>query len=212
VFDSPANVRVLRVLVRHGGLMTTDMIIQQTFLTRMTVLAAVSRLSDAGLVVIAGGQRQRVNQFDDSGPLASAIKALFARESAHYQAMLKTIREMAQRLGAEAVWLYGSVARGLDRPGSDLDIAVVCADEERLAISDALRDQLDIPGPVEPSIAVFGRSEVRRLDRERDPLWRAIKQDAVVVMGASPEAYLAKLEKRKKQSRDPDRKRKARRQ
>lgn len=210
VFESPANVRVLRVLVRHGGLMTSNMVMDQTFLTRMTVLAAIDRLAEAGLVELAGSQRQRLSRFDETGPLAGAIKAMFVREGAHYDEMLNAVRQVCEHLGAEAVWIYGSVARGEDRPGSDIDIAVVCPDEKLLAISEALREQLEITGPVEPSIAVFDASEARRLEREQDPWWRAMKRDAIVVMGAQPDAYLVKTDKRRPSS-DPDRKRKTRR-
>jgi predicted nucleotidyltransferase len=208
IFENPAHVRVLRALTRHGGLMTTKMVMDQTNLTRMTVLAAIDRLAEMGLAGIAGSQRQRLNRFNDTTPLAAAIKGMFLQEAARYDTMIKVVREKSGRLGAEAVWIYGSVARGQDRPGSDIDIAVVCPNGKSTQIADALRGQLQRLGPGEPSVVVFDANEVQRLEHEQDPWWLAVKRDASVVLGAAPEAYLIKVGKRKTKNRDSKRKRK----
>src|SRR4051812_15805864 len=100
VFDSSANVRVLRALVRYGDLMTTNMLIDQTGLTRMSVLSAVRRLADLGLVETVGSERQRLSRFNDASSLAGSIRSLFEAEGIRYSETLSKIRETAERLGA----------------------------------------------------------------------------------------------------------------
>jgi predicted nucleotidyltransferase len=209
VFDSSANVRVLRALVRYGSLITTNMLIDQTGLTRMSVLSAVRRLADLGLVDSVGSERQRLSRFNEASSLAGPIKSLFEAEGTRFNATVSKIRETAERMGAEAVWIYGSVARGGDHPASDIDVAVVAAVEDPTEIAVALKDHISHLGTVQPSITVFNGDEIARLERERDPWWVAVKQEAVVVMGNAPDTYVAKAGKRGTRNYDASRKRKA---
>ena len=58
-------------------------------------------------------------------------------------ALLRSLSEELARLGADEVWLFGSVARGDDREDSDIDIAVRLRDpfvfEAEYDIADFLR-------------------------------------------------------------------------
>jgi predicted nucleotidyltransferase len=208
VFESPANVRVLRALVRHGGEMTTRMVMNQTGLTRVSVLAAIGRLADAGAVEVIGSERQRLNRFNQNSPLSDAVRDLFAAESARYTDAIRSIRDASERLGAAAVWIFGSVARGEDRPDSDIDIAVATPPHIDVAIEEALRDALRRLEKVRSSVVVVDPPLISRLDREQDPWWVALKRDAITVMGIAPENYLAWARRQEAKGNDTDRKRK----
>jgi len=208
VFESPANVRVLRALVRHGGEMTTSMVMDQTGLTRMSVLAAIGRLADAGVAETIGSERQRLNRFNRDRPLSDAITGLFAAESARYTDTIRSIRDASERLGAAGVWIFGSVARGEDRPDSDIDIAVAIRPHMDAAMEGALRDKIQRLENVSASVAMVDPPLISRLEREQDPWWVALKRDAITVMGIAPENYLAWARRREAKSDGADRKRK----
>ena len=208
VFESPANVRVLRVLARHGGEMTTSRMMDQTGLTRVSVLAAVRRLAEYGVVEVIGSERQRLSRFNEKSPLSNAAKDLFAAEDASYADTIRAIRDTAERSGAEAVWIFGSVARSQDRSDSDVDIAVASSPRKAAAIKEALSDRLGERGDLRFSIAAVDLQLVARLERERDPWWLALKRDAITVMGPAPENYQGRAGLREKQGDDANRKRK----
>ncbi|HVZ01861.1 MAG TPA: nucleotidyltransferase domain-containing protein [Dongiaceae bacterium] len=202
VFENPANVRVLRAAVLHGDFMTSGAIMQQAKITRMSVLSALRRLAEAGLVEAVGSARQRLYRVNRLSPFAAPLDALFQAEGARYSETMAAIRNAAERLGAEAVWIYGSVARGRDRPESDIDIAVACPKGKETKIGAVLRDRLSRLGDT-PSLTLLEAPDIARLERESDPWWRAVKRDAVTVLGPGPEQYADKL---RRKAHDPERK------
>jgi predicted nucleotidyltransferase len=208
VFESPANVRVLRAVARHGGEMTTSMVMDQTGLTRMSVLSAIGRLADYGLIQVIGRERQRLSRFNEKSPMSASVKQLFATESARYSDTISLIRKTSERLGAKAVWIFGSVARGQDRSDSDIDIAVAIEPQAGNAVGERLREKLRQLRDIKSSVVVVDTSLIARLEREQDPWWVAIKRDAVTVMGLAPEKYLGLARQRETQSSDANRKRK----
>jgi predicted nucleotidyltransferase len=208
VLDSPANVRVLRALARHGGEMATGMLMDRTALTRVSVLAALRRLADSRLIEVIGSDRQRLSRFNDKDPLAAAVKYLFAAESERYARAIDQIREAAENLGAKAVWIYGSVARSQDRSDSDIDIAVAVQNTADGDIPEAIREKLRQLEIVRCSVVVVDGPLLTRLERERDPWWVALKRDAVTVMGAAPENYLGWMKRQEAKQNDANQKRK----
>lgn len=78
--------------------------------------------------------------------------ALQGRPSARVDAHREAIREIVERHHATAPRVFGSVARGDDAPGSDVDLLVDFTDEAslldevalRLALGDLLRVDVDV--------------------------------------------------------------------
>lgn len=200
VFDSPANVRVVRVLARHGGPLSASSLTDAARLTKPSVLSALRQLIDAGVVEALGSERQRLYRFREAGPLAAALDALFAAEHQLYRDLIEMLRTAAEKAGVEAAWLYGSVARGEDRAGSDIDVAIVGAFDAAGAVRDGLSDAMR-PLGADVSVIAIEASDVARLEREADPWWRDLKRDAVVVMGPAPDAYAGKAPRRRRRAR-----------
>ncbi len=188
--------------------MTTGMLITQTALTRVSVLAAIRRLADSGLVEVIGSERQRLNRLNKKNPLSTVVKNLFVAESARYTDTIGAIRGKSERLGAKAVWIFGSVARGQDRSDSDLDIAVAFQPRVDTAVEEKLREKLRQLETVKPSIFVVDTPLIVRLELEQDPWWVALKRDAVTVMGLAPEKYLNWARRQEAKDDDANRKRK----
>lgn len=195
VFDSPANVRVLRVLARHGGMLTASRVADLANLTKPSVLSALRQLIEAGTVEALGSDRQRLYRFAEDGVAGPALTALFEAERQNYRDIVETVRAAAESAGAESAWLYGSAARGEDRPSSDIDVAVVCAPDRAFNVAAMVREKLSRAWrrlDLNASVVGIDVDDIARLEREEDPWWLAVKRDAVVVMGPAPESYLGR--------------------
>ncbi len=204
VFDSPANVRVLRALARHGGLLSASTIANSAKLTKPSVLSALRQLIEAGTVEALGSDRQRLYRFAEDGAMGLALNALFGAESEGYRNVVEAVRTSAETAGAKSAWLYGSVARGEDRPGSDIDVAAVCAPDCTFNIATRMREQLSGAwrrSGLNASVVGLDVGDIERLEREEDPWWQAVKRDAVVVMGAAPEFYLGRSPRKLRRAR-----------
>src|SRR5579859_3479281 len=146
VFANPANVRILRALVRHGGELSAPLLAELSRMTKPSVLGALECLGALGYVESVGSGRQRLHRIDDRQPLLPALAALFAAEDRRFESVIESVRAAAVAAGATAGWLYGSVARGEDRPDSDLDVAIFAscdAGSAKMKMREALREAED---------------------------------------------------------------------
>lgn len=191
ILGTDAAVRLLRELARHGGMLSAPELVRRTDLAVTSVARGLEALERVGIVEALGTGRAVLYRLRTDHLLARALDALFEVEEARFQAVLDSIREAAGAAGAGivAVWLYGSVARGEDGPGSDLDLALVADSYALPALADALRDGLLAPGErlgFNPSVVALGTHDVLRLNAEHDPWWTSSVGDAVPVLGPHP--------------------------
>ncbi|MEI9983717.1 MAG: nucleotidyltransferase domain-containing protein [Aliidongia sp.] len=192
LFANPANVRVLRTLIRHGGELSAPMLADRSKLTKPSVLAALDYLAELGFVDSIGSVRQRLHRIDSRHPLVPALAALFAAEDHRFETIIEAIRAAAAQAGVVAAWLYGSVARGEDRPDSDLDIAIVTSASVKAKLRDALRG-LEDEWRVSVSLVELVADDILRLARDNDPWWVGMIKDAVPLVGPDPASLAASL-------------------
>lgn len=195
---SEAGVRVLRELALHGDALDASRVMRATHLTRQTVLSTLGQLVELRLVTPIGGSRSRSYRLDAGHPLAPALTALFAAETARADRVLDGVRRAARAMpeAVRAVWLYGSVARGDDVATSDVDVAVVVASPARLDdVVEAFRDRLrDVEAAeyVVTSVVGLADEDVRRLSRG-DPWWSAVEREAIPLVGDAPAEYARRV-------------------
>ena len=192
LLGTEANVRLLRELSRHGGQLSAPSLVARTGLAKTSVWAGLAVLEAAGAISVAGSGRARLYRLRPDGPLRAPLDALFAAEEQRFGAILAAIRDAARavRPAPLAVWLYGSVARGEDGPGSDLDVAVLGARALPQAAVDAMRDVLRAAGDAlgfTASVVGLSVADVARLAGAGDPWWVGLVRDAVVILGPRPE-------------------------
>ncbi len=192
ILGTEANVRLLRELSRHGGQLSAPSLVQRTGLAKTSVWAGLAALEQAGAVAIAGSGRARLYNIRADHPLRAALDALFEAEERRFDAILEAVRAAARGYGRRilAVWIYGSAARGEDRVGSDLDIAVVAANDAVAAVSEAMRDALRPSGDrlgFVPSVVGLAPADAARFAKQRQRWWTEIARDAIVLLGPSPD-------------------------
>ncbi|HEX2777996.1 MAG TPA: nucleotidyltransferase domain-containing protein [Gemmatimonadaceae bacterium] len=202
VLGTRALVRVLRVLVAHGGALAIGDIARRSRLTLPSVRTAIRRLLALDLATGIGAGRSMVCSLRSEHPLAPALAQLFRAEQEQAAALMRALRDAAKQLAPApwAVWLYGSVARGEDHAASDIDIALVTAAKHPGDQADALRDAVSragVTGADRVSVITMRPEDVRRAARARTPFWRNVTRDAVVLAGGAPADVLERASRRR---------------
>lgn len=201
MLGSVAHVRTLRELSRHGGELSAPSLTLRTKLSKRAVQLSLQALETMQIVEGLGSARSRLYRLQRNHPLAPAVAALFRAEEERFDAVLDAIRSAAQRGGERvlAVWLYGSVARGQDRPDSDLDVAVVADAADPSALISTFREALqdaETKLAFSASAVALGCEDVIRLAAERDGWWAEVVRDALAVVGDPPDVLLRRLMRR----------------
>jgi predicted nucleotidyltransferase len=201
-----ANVRVLRELAGHGGVLSAPALVVRSGLAQSSVRAALIDLEATKVVEAIGSGRARLFRIGKRHPLAAAIGALFRAEQRRFDAVLEAVRAGAAGSGPGviAVWLYGSVARGQDRAESDVDIAVVAEATAVPRVEETLREELrsaEEKLAFRASVLAVDVDDVVRLSSADDPWWTSTARDAMSVVGDRPDALLARLRRGRKSRR-----------
>jgi len=193
ILGTDSNVRVLRVLARHGGALSTSQIAAASGLPTRTTRVAAVNLEHQAVLKVQGTERARLFSINRGHPLAPALTQLFASESQRYESVLDSLRTAARQVGRDifGLWLYGSVARGEDTPDSDLDIAIVtpegCAEAARARFIEEIESAERAFG-YSASVIAIDLDDVARLAVENDPWWTSIRAEARALHGRPPDA------------------------
>lgn len=132
LLGSKSRARLLTIFVTHPG---QDFYAQR--LTTMTGLAESSvryelrRLERLGVLIARPEGRERYYRIDDRHPLFPELKQLVYKTSGLGEILQEAL---AGTSGVEVAFIYGSVAKGEERPTSDLDLFILgTPDREKLA-------------------------------------------------------------------------------
>lgn len=186
-FGSRAKVKVLRALATDPrGRMTEAELARAVGMSPNTVNLAVLELEGARLVDREGAARGGSVRLATRAALGRAIADLFREEAGLLARLRRSVRPL---VGSRATCvLFGSVARGEEGPGSDLDLAIVAPTHDRAAdiavdVADAARRVLPLP----PRFLLYTPAEVRA--RWDTPLLQALRREGVLLGGKPLEAW-----------------------
>ena len=126
ILGNTGNVRVLRALCAHGGALSTTQLASATRMTPQGVRLVLDGLQAHDIIEVLGQGRSQLYQRRSEHPWAAPLQTLFQTERQQWEDLLTAVRQALEENDAVvAAWLYGSVARGEDRPQSDVDFAVL---------------------------------------------------------------------------------------
>jgi predicted nucleotidyltransferase len=194
---SGGHVRVLRALLSHGGAQSASQLASDCAMTARGVRNTLDALVSQGAVKVMGPAGARLFAPALDQPLVSALAQLFDAERQHWQWLQEQLRKgLAAEKQIRSAWLYGSVARATDEPRSDLDVALVLA-EDSVDTSRQVRDALQELGDrlgVHLAPVVLTPSELAKL-APGDPWWSDVRRDAKVLKGVAPATEAARCAK-----------------
>lgn len=200
--NSTSKIRLLRLLVEQDRTVSAREAARLTGMSRPAILAAIDDLSGLGLIRREESGRQFLCRANHDHKLVQlALKPLFRVEVGWPEYVFAAIREALADpakpatespvgRGIVAAWLFGSVARGRDKPDSDLDLFVLTTTEEEAEraserLGDALgRWQRELGADVRP-IVMSRHKAISQLEKG-NPFIRAATRDARTIVGHIP--------------------------
>ncbi|MFC1539854.1 nucleotidyltransferase domain-containing protein [Gemmatimonadota bacterium] len=191
ILGTIARIRILRELCVHGGELSTSILAERAGLSRFGASNAISDLVAHGVVRPVGLGRSVPYALNLEHTLAIPLMVLFQAEAQRVDTILQIVRDAAERMDLKpsAIWLYGSVARGEDTAGSDIDLAVINYHGDADSMAALLREALD--EVADPSITIsvisLSGSGIDELEDQKSDIWEQIQTDAITVFGSPPE-------------------------
>lgn len=190
ILGSKTKVRVLRLLFRTptGEFALGDMT-DALVLSIGSVHPAVRQLVESRMLVARRVGRSRAFRLNERHVLYAALLSLFGAEG---RGLVSVAQEFAKSLparGTAAVVLFGSAARGVATPQSDIDVLVVAERSLEPAVRKAAESILD-RYDVNVSPLVLPKEEVDRRLRAFDPLLLTVAQEGKTLRGRA--AWLAR--------------------
>ncbi len=141
IFAVGSHVRALRELCLHGGPLAPKQILEATKLSDKGLRLALAALVETGIVRGLGMRQSQLFEVAADHPLTQPMRALFAAERKAWEETIEQLRTGLEASSAiRAAWMYGSVARGEDRPGSDTDLAILAEDDAPGTANNARED------------------------------------------------------------------------
>lgn len=185
MLGNSGHVRLLRVLLLHGGALSSTRLAAQAGLTPQGVRNVLEDLGLQGAVQVLGSRRTRLFCARPEHPMTAAVASLFTDEREQWESFLSSLRDvLSKQSDVVGAWLYGSVARGEDKPESDVDIAVLLqSGQQSEHVQDelsALERQLN----ARFSIITLKRGELGKVNPS---WWKSLIAEALVLKGRRPE-------------------------
>jgi predicted nucleotidyltransferase len=125
----------------------------------------VTRLAQVGLVTVERVGNQKYYRANRESPVFEDLRGLVAKTAGLALPLREALTPLAK--GIDAAFVYGSLAKGTDRAGSDVDLMVISRKLEYAKVYDALQKAEAVLGrTVNPNLMT--PQEWRRKRAERD--------------------------------------------
>lgn len=111
----------------------------------------LKRLSEAGLIDTTLSANRKLYQANRKSPLFNELHSLVLKTAGLVEPLRAALQPLAKRI--DAAFVYGSVAKGSDRAGSDIDLMVIADDLAYGDIYKALQKAEDrLQRPINPNL------------------------------------------------------------
>ncbi|MBI1865308.1 MAG: nucleotidyltransferase domain-containing protein [Nitrospirae bacterium] len=185
IFGSPARIRILRVLASIPRPLSGRQVGELAGLTHRGAIHALASLVDIGAVK----QRRAGNAYQYSLSKGSifAEKIVLPAIKAEGRLLDELKRDVAARFGhfTVSLVLYGSLARGEEKEGSDIDVmAVVKGEREKAAMEEKAASMAFYFSERFDGLLSIHCLTVDEIRRRKDlPLMRSVMKEGVILAG-----------------------------
>jgi predicted nucleotidyltransferase len=145
----------------------------------------VTRLAEAGLVTVERVGNQKHYQANRASPVFEELRGLVAKTAGLAIPLREALAPLAKNI--DAAFVYGSLAKGTDRAGSDVDLMVISRKLEYQKVFEALQKaEAALGRTVNPNLMT--PQEWRRKRAETDSFAaRVAAQPRIFVIGSDDE-------------------------
>jgi predicted nucleotidyltransferase len=145
----------------------------------------VTRLADVGLVAVERVGNQKYYRANRESPVFGELRGLVVKTAGLAMPLRDALAPLAKSI--DAAFVYGSLAKGTDRAGSDVDLMVISRKLEYEKVYEALQNaEAALGRTVNPNLMT--PQEWRRKRAERDSFAaRVAAQPKIFVIGSQDE-------------------------
>jgi predicted nucleotidyltransferase len=144
----------------------------------------LTRLADTGLVNVTRVGNQKHYQANRDSPIFSELHGLVVKTSGLAGPLRAALSPLAKRI--HAAFVYGSVAKGTDRAGSDIDLMIIAEDLDYADVFSALQAvEGTLARTVNPN--VMSLAEWRRKRKQAGFVSRIAGQPRLFLIGSDDE-------------------------
>lgn len=173
VFAAPSQLAVLRALKDSAEGMSGRAAARAAGINHQACKQALDRLEAIGLVIRQGSGHTQLLRLNFNNELVkTALLPLFRAEK-DFQTHLRGAIEREIGDGARTATLFGSAARGEDRPGSDIDLLLVTDTRGKTALADKAAEfgrSFTLKYGIRLSPVIYTSGEAKARYRAGDPL------------------------------------------
>lgn len=145
----------------------------------------LTRLEEVGLVNVERVGNQKHYSANQDSPIYGELRGLIAKTSGLVIPLRDALAPLEKKI--DAAFVYGSVAKGTDRAGSDVDLMVISSDLEYAKLYEALQNAEALLGrPVNPNLMTPEEWRTRRAERDSFAA-RVSSQPRIYVIGSDDE-------------------------
>lgn len=141
----------------------------------------LAKLTDSGLLIVQPVGHQKHYQANSASPIYDELVAIMRKTVAVAEPLRDALAPLAPRI--DAAFVYGSVAKGSDHAGSDIDVMIVSDTLAYAEVMLALHPLIERIGrDINPTL--YSRADLQRRLRERNAFTlRVLEQPTIWLMG-----------------------------
>jgi len=147
-----------------------------------TVQRELARLSEAGLLTVTKRGNQKHYQANAESPIYEELHGIVIKTFGVADVLKEALLPFAEKI--QVAFVYGSVAKGVDRADSDIDLMLIADRLSYAALMERLtKAEAQLGRPVNPTL--YSPAELSRKKKEDNAfLQRVLGQPIILLMGS----------------------------
>jgi len=183
LLGSRVKIMVLRVLWKYRGKEFTIRELSRFLgVSHTGIRKVLGELEKTNVVVLRTVGKSYTVRLNTKSYAASIIDRVFEAESKTLTELLETIRKRLESPTVVSAVLFGSVAEGMEAPGSDIDLFIVTDHREKVEEMVA-RLQMDISEKFGNTVSAYYISREELEKRQKEQLVKQVLREHVPVCG-----------------------------
>jgi predicted nucleotidyltransferase len=186
VLGNKLKLRILRLFCTSGGEYTGREIARLTGYSQTYALRALSDLEANGLLHRRDVAKAHLFSLNEEHMLVEELEKLFELER---DALAKVAQNLKEELGENlrSIIVFGSVARGEERPNSDIDMILTLKDGSKAIVESEIGLLINASvaasgSPISPILATETELDKMRAKKEKRGMWAEVFGEEPVIL------------------------------